>query len=579
MNRLLISISIILIIISWNLVRLNAQEHAHFTNVNTDSIFVSTELLGCPTDQSITINALAREDLEVYFEYGTEPSQYTNQTVVKLFPGLIPIEVTIEKLLPNTRYYYRMRYRFPGASEFLIGGTHTFHTQRPAGASFTFAIEADPHLDEQTNPEIYKRTLQNILADNPDFLIDLGDTFMSDKLPLKNKTEVVNRHLLLRSYFDKTCHSVPLFLVIGNHEGESGWNLNGTAENLAIWATNTRKLYYPNPAPDNFYTGNNTAEKFVGLRENYYAFNWGDALFIVLDPYWYTTRKPGNSDDNWDWTLGEKQYRWFRETLENSKAAFKFVFCHHLVGGLDTEGRGGSEAAKYYEWGGLNADGSWGFDEKRPGWGKPIHQLMLENKVAIFFHGHDHFFAKQEQDGIIYQEVPQPGHPNYEKAGQASKYGYITGDILPSSGHLRVTVSNATVTVDYVRAYQPADEDPGKGRINGKVDYSYTLRENSTSTKAFKNVESIPNNYILAQNYPNPFNPDTNISFSIPKDEKVTLKIYNTLGENIVTIIDDVLPTGTYHLCWQPINQPGGVYFITLKAGTNFQTRKMLFLQ
>ncbi len=572
---------------------LTASEPSKFSllkNADSDSVFIATELLGRPTDQSVTINALANYDLEIYFEYGTEPSSYINQTDVKLFPGGEPIEVVIDQLAPNTRYYYRMRFRQPGAAEFKAGEEHTFHTQRPRGSAFTFAVEADPHLDEQSNPAIYQRTLQNILADKPDFLIDLGDNFMSDKIPeinpgtVMNYQTVVNRHLLLRGYYDSICHSVPLFLVIGNHEGELGWELNGTAENVAVWATIARKLYYTNPSPDHFYTGSTAMENFVGLRENYYDFEWGDALCVVLDPYWYTTAKPGKSSDNWDWTLGEQQYRWFRQTLENSHATFKFVFCHHLVGGKDPEGRGGSEYASYYEHGGLNEDGSWGFDEKRPWWGKPIHQLMVENKVTIFFHGHDHFFAKQDLDGVVYQLVPQPSHPNYEKAGQASKYGYITGSILPSSGHLRVAVSNSTVTIDYVRAYLPANENPAAGRSNGKVDYSYTIHAHNTSAPSSDPPQNLPQGFQLDQNYPNPFNPKTQIKFSLPEIAHISLIIYNIAGQRIKTLVAKNLSAGYHTFCWDGTDESGmnassGTYFYQLKTERFQATRKMILLR
>ena len=69
--------------------------------------------------------------------------------------------------------------------------------------------------------------------------------------------------------------------------------------------------------------------------------------------------------------------------------------------------RGGAEAAAYFEWGGENADGSWGFDTQRPGWGGvPIHQLMVENGVSAYFHGHDHQYVYETRDGIVYQESP-----------------------------------------------------------------------------------------------------------------------------------------------------------------------------
>ena len=105
-------------------------------------------------------------------------------------------------------------------------------------------------------------------------MVDLGDIFMSEKLPVINQTEILKRHLLLRSFYDIACHSVPLFIVLGNHEGELGWLLDGTANNLPVWASNTRTLYYPNPLPDSFYTGNSKTEPFVGLRQNYYGWNW-----------------------------------------------------------------------------------------------------------------------------------------------------------------------------------------------------------------------------------------------------------------------------------------------------------------
>ena len=77
------------------------KQNIHSTGAESDSIFIATELLGRPTNQSITINALARNDIEVYFEYGPEPSNYTNQTDVQQFPGGEPIEVVIDQLAPN----------------------------------------------------------------------------------------------------------------------------------------------------------------------------------------------------------------------------------------------------------------------------------------------------------------------------------------------------------------------------------------------------------------------------------------------------------------------------------------------
>jgi hypothetical protein len=262
--------------------------------------------------------------------------------------------------------------------------------------------------------------------------------------------------------------------VLGNHEAEQGWRLAGPTDNLAVWATNARKLLYLNPEPDDFYTGSTTEDPFVGLRENYYAWEWGDALFVALDPYWYTRYWPVRSLERWDWTLGRTQYDWLRQVLADSDATFKFVFCHHVTGGLTRYGQGGIEAARHalggrgsFEWGGENEDGEYGFDERRPGWGLPIHDLMAEHDVAAFFHGHDHVFVKQDLDGIVYQECPQPGDASYGLGTCPERYTH--GDMLPNAGHLRVTVAPEQTRVEYIRAYLPGDGP------NGEVAYSYTI--------------------------------------------------------------------------------------------------------
>ncbi len=102
------------------------------------------------------------------------------------------------------------------------------------------------------------------------------------------------------------------------------------------------------------------------------------------------------------------------------------------------EQRGGIEAARYCEWGGKNLDGTDGFKDNRYGWAMPIHQLLVENNVSIVFHGHDHFFAKQEMDGVVYQLIPQPGHHGQGAVRSAEEYGvrqrhFGRGFGLPSS--------------------------------------------------------------------------------------------------------------------------------------------------
>jgi len=535
------------------------------------TVFICTELLGRPTDRSVTLNLCADREIEIFVEYGTQPASYTDRTVTYSLQKNVPCDLLIDRLEPNRTYSYRVRYRPLDAKIFNGRVEHSFQTAKRRGVGFTFCVEADPHLDYNTDPDLYRLTLANISKDQPDFLIDLGDSFMSDKVKQKTQDSILYRHLLLRSFFADICHSMPLYLVLGNHEGEYGYWLNGTENNLAVMASKTRLAYFPNPLPDLFYSANSIPEPFIGLRENYYAWEWGDALFVVLDPYWSTASRQG---DNWRYTLGKEQYDWFRDELAKSDAAFKFVFCHQIIGGQDTQGRGGSDVAQYYEMGGLNADSTWGFSEHRPGWELPLHQLMAKYHVNIFFHGHDHFYARQEKDGIIYQLLPQPGFPGSSSINQAASFGYFTGQILPGSGYLRVAVADTIARVEFVRSLLPAMESQEKK--NGIIEQAYTLQAHRTSTKIHNNPDaSAP--FALLQNYPNPFNFATTIFFRNDQAGLVAIDLFNRCGQKVKSILHKPLPAGQHSVSLDASALPTGLYFYRICSGKQIQIKKMIY--
>jgi len=420
-------------------------------------------ILGRPEADSVTASVLCYENADGFIAYGTEPGKLTAKTPAKAFKNGEPAEILLLSLQPDTRYYYRLHFGQSTSPEF------SFQTARPPGKGFTFTVTADSHLDSNTDPDLYQNTLANALADKPDFHIDLGDTFMSEKH--ENREAAARQYLAQRFYLGQICNAAPLFFVLGNHDGESPRGRGD--DGLAAWSALTRKRYFSNPIPDKFYTGDGFQQPEAGLLQDYYAWEWGDALFVVLDPYWFAQKGRGRSD-NWRRSLGIDQYQWLKRTLEASRAKFKLVFIHHLAGGADDQCRGGAEASPFYEWGGKNADGSDGFAQNRPGWPEPIHDLLKKNNVSIVFHGHDHLYAKQDLDGIVYQEVPQPGCPGDGRIPRAAaEYGYAAGMILGSSGHMRVAVSPENVKADYVRSILPKDEaGPLK---NGAVADRYEL--------------------------------------------------------------------------------------------------------
>ena len=439
-------------------------------------------VLGSATGASIRLKLYSPDQSgSVWLSYGTTSGSASKQSApASLLAGQV-LDLSLDALDADASYAYQLNFQIAGASQSSASGPYTFHTARPAGASFSFTIQADSHLDENSSLALYRNTLSNILADAPDFHIDLGDTFMTEKhaapltatVQMASDAATVNaRYAYEQGNFARLSHSVPLFLVNGNHDAELGWLNNGTAQNNAVWATQARQQYFPNPLPGAFYSGDSVAEPFVGERASWYAWRWGEALFIALDPYWKSSKQA--SQDGWNLTLGERQYQWLAATLAASTATYKFVFVHNLVGGLDGQMRGGIEAAPYFEWGGRNSDGTDGFAQKRPGWAVPIHALLVQHRVSAVFHGHDHLYAKQDLDGIVYQEVPQPSASNTSSgAALASSYHYASGTILSSSGHLRVTVTPNAVTSEYVRSWLPINETAT--RKNRQVDATWSV--------------------------------------------------------------------------------------------------------
>ncbi len=540
-------------------------------NIDTSS-FYSNPILSRPTNQSVTISVLPKKALQVYYEYGTISGGYAHQTQVQNIAAETTLRTVLTNLNADTRYYYRIRYKTAGASQYSAAGEYKFYTQRAKGTTFTFTIEADPHLyDKKGGHALMRIALENQLEDNPDFMIDLGDTFGDDHNPgtiTSQEMDLLHKNFI--PYFGLLNHSAPLFLCLGNHEGENGYYLlQSPPNNLAYYGTFARKKYYANPVPDGFYTGNNNPENYgIGLPENYYGFEWGDALFVVLDVYrgYTVTAKPRE----WEWTLGKTQYDWFKQTLETSSAKYKFVFAHHILG----ETRGGTSVAIYNEWGGYEANGTtYGFDTNRPGWGKPIHKLMVDNKVNIFFQGHDHLYAKEDIDGMVYQEVPMPCDSTYI-LGMRDNGDAYSGIKIDGSGHLRVTVSPVNVKVDYIRAWQPSDVTPL--HPNRENAYSYSVQSSVTPVEK---ETKLPTEFKLSQNYPNPFNPATAISFELPAAGSVSLKIYNSIGQEIKILADGFLSAGMHHYNWNASGLPSGVYFYQLRANGTVITKKAILLK
>jgi hypothetical protein len=109
---------------------------------------------------------------------------------------------------------------------------------------------------------------------------------------------------------------------------------------------------------------------------------------------------------------------------------------------------------------------------------------------------------------------------------------------------------------------------------NGKA-YLYKIG----LTSSVINQISFPAEYKLEQNYPNPFNPSTTIEYTIPKEEHVSLKVYDISGKEVATLVNEYKRAGFYEVKLELGSNASGVYFYSLKAGKFSQTKKMLFMK
>jgi len=115
-----------------------------------------------------------------------------------------------------------------------------------------------------------------------------------------------------------------------------------------------------------------------------------------------------------------------------------------------------------------------------------------------------------------------------------------------------------------------------------KVTYRLKQVDLDGSTQYTKEVEveiSLPNSLSLSQNYPNPFNPSTKISFELPENGFVTLKVYNVSGVEVATLVGRQMETGRHDVSFDATQLSSGVYFYRLQFGTQIITRKMVVMK
>ncbi|HEY2953224.1 MAG TPA: hypothetical protein VGK40_11600, partial [Verrucomicrobiae bacterium] len=295
-------------------------------------------LLSRPTETTIRITALnGGQPVEAAVELRCEGAkEWQRRPLASKVSARQLLDWDVQGLSPATKYDYRVLLKQGSDEPFRETAAGSFRTQRKGPTSYTAVLITDSHtgyFPVDSSPVItLDRVVQNVARVKGEFVLDLGDNTAwagSREYPQRSPAGAVSAYARYRRQIGPLTLNSPYFSVIGNWCGESG---KFPDENIEIAASVRRALV---PGPNHL-----TYPQGGSEREDYYAFSWGDVLYLILNIQTYS--KPSNpaklqslmSDVNRieEWTLGEKQMAWFETRLQKATERFRFVCMHHPAG-------------------------------------------------------------------------------------------------------------------------------------------------------------------------------------------------------------------------------------------------------
>ena len=212
---------------------------------------------------------------------GGDSGQYSRITPAQISATDVMSVFVMDGLEKDETYYYRLIYRKSGENFFGANAERSFKTQKSEGESFAFVHMTDSHLgkflDIPIKREIIRDNINQIDLENPDFVIDTGDTYMTHMLTptsggcAATQSSADSRYSRTRDFFEVL--NSPYFFALGNHDGEVDFSgVGGHTLRLMNLSENARLKYLPNPY--DAYGG--------GEKGNYHAFEWGGRLIRDL---------------------------------------------------------------------------------------------------------------------------------------------------------------------------------------------------------------------------------------------------------------------------------------------------------
>ena len=219
--------------------------------------------------------------------------------------------------------------------------------------------------------------------------------------------------------------------------------------------------------------------------------------------------------------------------------------------------------------------------------GQTMASLIVDNKIyvltakSLWVRDLDEFdLPELKVSDIVYENKNyHVGDGFYISAGYSNN-GYDTlyvSNILYDSSDVTIRPRKFALGPDaglglsvYVKS-----RNPGKIKVTCQVISNDAINNNTFTIE----TNILPYDYYLSQNYPNPFNPWTQINYTIEKEEFVTIKIFNAIGQEVATALNEIVPGGKHVLQFKSDNLSSGVYYYQLKAGNFIETKKMVVIK
>jgi hypothetical protein len=174
---------------------------------------------------------------------------------------------------------------------------------------------------------------------------------------------------------------------------------------------------------------------------------------------------------------------------------------------------------------------------------------------------------------------PGGGPPSGFMTDSTGRTHNVTATLPEDMAYSPLWFVNIYDNADFDMVHDLASAQMANILVMGAANVNCPIVENESSSAVEPYSGSFPGNYELNQNFPNPFNPSTTIRFSIVNNEHVTLKVYNSIGQEVAELVNKELPAGSYTVDWNAENNSSGIYLYTLSTDNFSSTKKMILLR